>query len=247
MQRSDLLKANAAIFKIQGQALDRVAHKTCKVIVVGNPANTNAFIVSHYAKSIPKENFTALTRLDHNRAQGQLAKRLGVRVEDVEGTIIWGNHSITQYPDVSNVTIKDMPLKMEELGEEWIRSEFIPTVQNRGAAVIQARKLSSALSAAKAIIDQLKDWIYGTPPGKFVSMAVISDGSYSSPAGTYFSFPCTSKEGGAWEIVKGFSFDEDGKAMIAKTSAELIAEKEEADLCLINSPDLTAAASADEL
>jgi len=252
MQRKDLLKANAAIFKLQGQALDRVAHHGCKVVVVGNPANTNAYIVAHYAESLPRENITALTRLDQNRAQAlvndlsysvtnhlQLAKKLKVPLEQVSNVVVWGNHSNTQFPDVSHTQANGSSVK-SLLNSDYITQEFIPTVQNRGAQVIAARKLSSAMSAAKAIADHLHSLIHGTPSGQFVSMAVVSDGSYGSPAGIYFSLPClctgTNSE---YEIVQGLEMNEDARDRIALTAAELLAEREEAELCLVGSPDLT--------
>merc|ERR1711936_71352 len=181
MERKDLLAANVKIFKVQGQALDQYAKKTVKVLVVGNPANTNAFIMSHYAPSIPKDNFTAMTRLDQNRASAQLAQKAGVGVEQVKKCIIWGNHSSTQFPDASHATINGKSAA-EVIGDvDWIKDVFIPTVQKRGAAVIAARKLSSAMSAAKAASDHMKDWFQGTAAGKWVSMGVVSDGSYGAP------------------------------------------------------------------
>merc|ERR1711953_1353314 len=173
MERKDLLAANVKIFKVQGQALDQYAKKTVKVLVVGNPANTNAFIMSHYAPSIPKDNFTAMTRLDQNRASAQLAQKAGVGVEQVKKCIIWGNHSSTQFPDASHATINGKSAAEVIGDEDWIKNVFIPTVQKRGAAVIAARKLSSAMSAAKAASDHMKDWFQGT--SDFVSMGVFSD------------------------------------------------------------------------
>jgi malate dehydrogenase len=207
-------------------------------LVVGNPANTNAFIVSHYAKSIPKEQFSALTRLDHNRAHAQLAKKLGVGLEQISGMVIWGNHSNTQVPDVTHVKVNGEPVDIRsKLGNEYIDGTYVPLIQCRGASVIAARKLSSALSAAKAIADQLYSWLQGASSEGFVSMAVVSDGSYGSPSGTFFSFPCQCSNG-KWEIVQGLCLSEETKQMIVKTSEELIAERDEALLCLINSPDL---------
>lgn len=204
---------------------------------MGNPANTNAFIVSHYAKSIPRDNFSALTRLDHNRAHAQLAKKLGVPLEQVSGLVIWGNHSNTQVPDVTHVKVDGKPVDVpSKLGAEYVNEVYTPLIQCRGASVIAARKLSSAMSAAKAIADQLSSWLNGTD--EYVSMAVLSDGAYGSPAGTFFSFPCRCSNGN-WQIVQGLELTETVKKMIEKTSAELIAERDEAELCLVGSPDLT--------
>merc|ERR1712142_1018427 len=176
MERKDLLAANVKIFKVQGEAMDKHAKKSVKVLVVGNPANTNALICSHYAPSIPKENFSAMTRLDQNRAAAQLANKAGVGVADVKNVIIWGNHSSTQFPDAAHATISGKPAP-EVIGDaEWLKTVFLPTVQKRGAAVIAARKLSSAMSAAKAASDHMKDWFQGTD--SYVSMGVFSDGSY---------------------------------------------------------------------
>lgn len=226
MERKDLLAANVKIFKVQGQALDKFAKKTVKVLVVGNPANTNAFICSHYAPSIPKENFSAMTRLDQNRASAQLAAKVGVKVEDVKNVIIWGNHSSTQFPDASQAMVKGSPA-VGLVDEAWIQKEFVPTVQKRGAAVIAARKLSSAMSAAKAACDHMKDWFQGTPRGVWASMGVFSDGSYGTPAGVMFSFPVTITNG-RWEIVKGLVINDFAASMLAATGAELCEEREEA-------------------
>lgn len=204
MERKDLLAANVKIFKDQGEALDKYAKKSVKVLVVGNPANTNALVCSHYAPSIPKENFTAMTRLDQNRAQYQVAAKLGVGVIDVRNVIIWGNHSATQVPDVANASYTkngESKRALPDLDNNWVNNEFVPLVQKRGAAVIAARKLSSAMSAAKAACDHMRDWWQGTQSGSFVSMAVISDGSYGAPKGVIFSFPVTTS-GGQWTIVQ---------------------------------------------
>merc|ERR1712200_5294 len=203
MERKDLLAANVKIFKVQGQALDKYSNKNVKVLVVGNPANTNAFICSHYAPTIPKENFSAMTRLDQNRATAQVAIKLGVKIDDVKNVIIWGNHSSTQFPDATKA------------------------VQKRGAAVIAARKLSSAMSAAKAACDHMKDWFQGTPAGTWASMGVFSDGSYDTPKGVMFSFPVTISNG-KWEIVKNLANDDFGVKMLAATGKELQEEREEA-------------------
>jgi len=230
MERKDLLAANVKIFKVQGQALDQHAKKTVKVLVVGNPANTNSFIMSHYAPSIPKANFTAMTRLDQNRASAQLAQKAGVGVEKVKKCFIWGNHSSTQFPDASNATIDGKPASEVIGDEDWIKSVFVPTVQKRGAAVIAARKLSSAMSAAKAASDHMKDWFQGT--SELVSMGVFSDGSYGTPKDIMFSFPCTVKDG-KWSIVQGLPISDFAKEKLELTGKELLEEKEEAvKVCL---------------
>jgi len=230
MERKDLLAANVKIFKVQGQSLDQHAKKTVKVLVVGNPANTNSFIMSHYAPSIPKENFSAMTRLDQNRASAQLAQKAGVGVEKVKKCFIWGNHSSTQFPDASNATIDGKPASEVIGDEDWIKSVFVPTVQKRGAAVIAARKLSSAMSAAKAASDHMKDWFQGTT--EFVSMGVFSDGSYGTPKDVMFSFPCT-VQNGKWSIVQGLPISDFAKEKLELTGKELLEEKEEAvKVCL---------------
>jgi len=230
MERKDLLAANVKIFKVQGQALDQHAKKTVKVLVVGNPANTNSFIMSHYAPSIPKANFTAMTRLDQNRASAQLAQKAGVGVEKVKKCFIWGNHSSTQFPDASNATIDGKPASEVIGDEDWIKSVFVPTVQKRGAAVIAARKLSSAMSAAKAASDHMKDWFQGT--SELVSMGVFSDGSYGTPKDIMFSFPCTVQDG-KWSIVQGLPISDFAKEKLELTGKELLEEKEEAvKVCL---------------
>jgi len=230
MERKDLLAANVKIFKVQGQALDQYAKKSVKVLVVGNPANTNAFIMSHYAPSIPKANFTAMTRLDQNRAAAQLAQKAGVGVEQVKKCFIWGNHSSTQFPDASHATIGGKAASEVIGDEEWIKSVFIPTVQKRGAAVIAARKLSSAMSAAKAASDHMKDWFQGT--SDFVSMGVFSDGSYGTPQDVMFSFPCTVQDG-KWSIVQGLPINDLAREKLDITGKELLEEKEEAvKVCL---------------
>lgn len=230
MERKDLLAANVRIFKEQGQALDKVARKDVKVLVVGNPANTNAIICSKYAPSIPKENFTAMTRLDQNRAQSQLAAKIGVPVKDVKNVIIWGNHSSTQFPDPSNaiVTIggvqKPVPAAIND--EEYLKGAFVTTVQKRGAAVIAARKMSSALSAAKAASDHMKDWFLGSGD-RWVSMGVVSNGAYGTPADVVFSFPVTTSNG-KWKIVEGLTVSDFARVMLDATGKELAEEKEEA-------------------
>jgi len=224
MERKDLLAANVKIFKVQGEAMDKYAKKTVKVLVVGNPANTNALICSHYAPSIPKENFSAMTRLDQNRAAGQLALKLGKPVNNIKKVTIWGNHSSTQFPDASQATVDGQPLGLET---SWLESEFMPTVQKRGAAVIAARKLSSAMSAAKAASDHMKSWFSSTPADNWVSMGVFSDGSYGTPEGVMFSFPITIKDG-KWSIVQGLVMSDFAKEKLAVTGKELCEEREEA-------------------
>jgi malate dehydrogenase len=231
MERKDLLSANVKIFKVQGEALDKYAKKDVKVLVVGNPANTNALICSRYAPSIPKENFTAMTRLDQNRAQSQIAAKVGVPVANVSNVIIWGNHSSTQFPDASHATVivdgKSQPAIEAVKDGDWLRNVFVSTVQKRGAAVIAARKMSSAMSAAKAAADHMRDWHQGTPSNQFVSMGVVSDGSYCTPKGVVFSFPVTIKNG-KWEIVQGLQNDDFAKEMLGITGKELEEEKGEA-------------------
>ncbi|XP_050307898.1 malate dehydrogenase, cytoplasmic [Anthonomus grandis grandis] len=231
MERKDLLSANVKIFKVQGEALDQHAKKDVKVLVVGNPANTNALICSRYAPSIPKENFTAMTRLDQNRAQAQIAQKLKVPSRQVSNLIIWGNHSSTQVPDASHagVEINGSVLPVPEVVKDaaWLNSTFVETVQKRGAAVINARKMSSAMSAAKAASDHMRDWFMGTQPGKFVSMGVVSDGSYGAPKDVIFSFPVSIK-GGKWEIVKGLEINDFAKKLLEVTGKELEEERQEA-------------------
>nr|KAF6329047.1 malate dehydrogenase 1 [Pipistrellus kuhlii] len=232
MERKDLLKANVKIFKSQGAALDKYAKKSVKVIVVGNPANTNCLTASKSAPSIPKENFSCLTRLDHNRAKAQIALKLGVTSEDVKNVIIWGNHSSTQYPDVNHAKVK---LQGKEVGvyealknDSWLKGDFITTVQQRGAAVIKARKLSSAMSAAKAICDHIRDIWFGTPEGEFVSMGIISDGnSYGVPDDLLYSFPVTIKNK-TWKIVEGLPINDFSREKMDLTAKELSEEKETA-------------------
>lgn len=230
MERKDLLSANVRIFKEQGQALDKVAKKDVKVLVVGNPANTNALICSKYAPSIPKENFTAMTRLDQNRAQAQLAAKIGVRVQDVKNVVIWGNHSSTQFPDPFNaiVTIGGVKKSVTEAvgDDQYLTTTFVSTVQKRGAAVIAARKMSSALSAAKAASDHMRDWFLGTGD-RWVSMGVVSDGSYGTPRDVVFSFPVTIS-GGKWKIVEGLTISDYARKMLDETGKELSEEKDQA-------------------
>jgi malate dehydrogenase len=232
MLRKDLLTANAKIFRSQGLSLDKFAKKTVKVVVVGNPANTNAMICSHFAPSIPKENFTALTRLDHNRAKAQIAARVGVRSDAVKNVVIWGNHSSTQFPDVSHATVevegKTLPVYEAVNDDAWIEGDFITTVQGRGAAVLKARKLSSALSASKAVNDHVRDWWFGTPQDEWVSMAVMSDGSYGMPEGVVYSFPVRVSAGCKWAIVKDLPISDFAREKMEKTAKELEDEKQTA-------------------
>jgi len=232
MERKDLLKANVKIFKQQGEALEKGAKKSVKVVVVGNPANTNCFICKKYAPSIPAENFSCLTRLDQNRACAQVATRLGVSSQEVNNVIIWGNHSSTQFPDASkasvNINGKKQSVKDAVKDDAWLQNEFISTVQKRGAAVIAARKLSSAMSAAKAICDHLRDWWQGVPAGTYVSMGVVSDGSYGIEAGLVYSFPVLTKPDHSYEIIKNLSVDDFAQEKMEITMKELIEERDAA-------------------
>ncbi|XP_068182788.1 malate dehydrogenase, cytoplasmic-like [Antennarius striatus] len=230
MERKDLLKANGRIFKSQGEALDKYAKKSVKVLVVGNPANTNCLIAVKYAPSIPKENFSCLTRLDHNRARSQVAIRCHVPATDVKNVIIWGNHSSTQYPDVHHCVVNMSGNKVACFDavkdEEWLKGEFITTVQKRGAAVIKARKLSSAMSAAKAICDHLRDIWNGTPENDFISMGVYSSGNpYGVPDDLIYSFPVKIKDK-TWKIVDGLAINEFSRSKMDETAKELVEEKE---------------------
>jgi malate dehydrogenase len=231
MERKDLLSANVKIFKVQGQALDKHAKKDVKVLVVGNPANTNALICSHYAPSIPKQNFTAMTRLDQNRGRAQIAQRLKTDIENVKNVIIWGNHSATQFPDVGNASVKidgkEKPVVDAINDLAYLQGPFVECVQKRGAAVIAARKMSSAMSAAKAAADHVKDWWNGSQPGKYVSMGVVSDGSYGIAKDIVFSFPCEVKDK-QWKIVQGLKLDDFARGKLDITTKELLEEKEEA-------------------
>jgi len=226
MERADLLSANGAIFTVQGKALSDAAADDVKVLVVGNPANTNALIAMNNAPNVARERFTAMTRLDHNRAKAQLAAKAGVAVADVTRMTIWGNHSATQYPDVFHAEVGGKPA-FEAVGSDqaWLEGEFIPTVQQRGAAVIKARGLSSAASAANAAIDHMRNWARGTPEGDWVSMAVPSDGSYGVPDGLVSGFPCTAS-GGTYQIVPGLEVDDFSRGRIDASVAELAAERD---------------------
>ncbi|MCU4185065.1 malate dehydrogenase [Acidiferrimicrobium sp. IK] len=225
MERADLLQANGAIFTVQGKALSDNAASDIKVLVVGNPANTNALIAQQSAPNIPAERFTAMTRLDHNRALAQLSAKSGVPVSDISHMTIWGNHSATQYPDVYRARIGGKPAAEVINDEAWIEKDFIPTVQKRGAAIIEARGASSAASAASAAIDHVRDWVAGTPADDWVSMAIPSDGSYGIPEGLISSFPVTTKDG-AYSIVGGLDLDEFSRGRIDASAAELGEERD---------------------
>jgi malate dehydrogenase len=225
MERSDLLEANGGIFKPQGQALNDNAADDIKVLVVGNPANTNCLIAKSNAPDIPAERFTAMMRLDHNRALAQLSKKTGVPVKDIKRMAIWGNHSTTQYPHIFDATVDGRDAAEAVNDQAWLENDFIPTVQKRGAAVIEARGASSAASAANAAIDHVHDWLLGTPDGDWVSMAVASDGSYGVDEGLISSFPVTCS-GGAYEIVQGLELSDFARSRIDVSVNEL---KEERD------------------
>ena len=224
MERSDLLSANGAIFTAQGRALNDVAADDVKVLVTGNPANTNALIASRNAPDIPVERFNALTRLDHNRALTQLAAKVGCTVNDISHMTIWGNHSATQYPDLFNAKVGDKNAAELVDDQDWIESTFIPTVAKRGAAIIEARGLSSAASAANATVEHMRDWVLGTPEGDWVSMSVPSDGSYGVPEGLISSFPCTVADG-QYSIVQGLEVNEFSRGKIDASVAELMDER----------------------
>jgi len=225
MERKDLLEANGAIFTVQGKALSDNAAKDIKVLVVGNPANTNALIAMHNAPNIPGERFTAMTRLDQNRAMAQLAAKAGRPVTDVTDMTIWGNHSATQYPDVFRAKIGGKPAN-EVIGDDaWVEKEFIPAVQQRGAAIIEARGASSAASAASAAINHVHDWVLGTPSGSWVSMAIPSDGSYGVPEGLISSFPVRCS-GGNYKVVEGIGIEEFSRGRIDASVAELGEERD---------------------
>ncbi len=224
MERKDLLEANAAIFSAQGQALNAVAKRDVKVLAVGNPANTNALITQRNAPELDPRNFTAMTRLDHNRALAQLANQVGCHSTEIRGLAVWGNHSATQYPDISHCTIQGRPAA-EQVEHAWVKDTFIPTVQQRGAAIIKARGASSAASAASAAIDHMRDWALGTPEGEWTSMAVPSDGSYGIEPGLIYSFPVICR-GGDYEIVQGLSVDDFSRARMDETATELAEERD---------------------
>ncbi|HET7174286.1 MAG TPA: malate dehydrogenase [Nocardioidaceae bacterium] len=224
MERGDLLEANGGIFKPQGQAINARAASDVRVLVTGNPANTNALIAMSNAPDVPPERFAALTRLDHNRAVAQLAAKAGAAVTDVTRMTIWGNHSATQYPDLFHAEVGGKPATEVIADQDWIEGELIPTVQKRGAAIIEARGASSAASAANATCDCARDWLHGTPAGDWTSMAVRSDGSYDVPEGLVYSYPVTTS-GGDWSIVPGLAIDEFSRARMDATAAELETER----------------------
>jgi malate dehydrogenase len=225
MERSDLLEANGAIFTGQGNALNAHAADDVRVAVTGNPANTNALIAMSNAPDIPRERFSALTRLDHNRAVAQLANKTGASVSDITKMTIWGNHSATQYPDIFHAEVRGANAAETVDDQQWLENDFIPTVQKRGAAIIDARGASSAASAASATIDAARDWLRGTATGTWTSMAVVSDGSYGVPEGLISSFPVTTSDG-TWEIVPGLDINDFSRARIDASTAELADERD---------------------
>lgn len=234
MVRADLLKANAKIFEGQGKALNEYASRNVKVLVVGNPANTNALITAHFAPDIPKENICAMTRLDQNRAMSLLSSRTGTGISQIKNITIWGNHSKTQYPDVNNAVVEDYPqeglttpVRAVVNDDQWLNTEFIKRIQYRGKEIIDARGASSAASAANAAVDSMRSWILGTEPGEWVSMAVPSDGSYGIPKGIVYSMPCVCKNG-SYQVVSGLKLDDFSREKMRLTAEELLAEKEAA-------------------
>ena len=234
MERKDVLGKNVAIYKAQAAALASKAKRDVKIVVVANPANTNAKILAKFARSIPKTNITCLTRLDHNRALAQLSERSGKPTREVKNTIIWGNHSSTQYPDVNHATIGGKPARDVVGDDAYLDGNFVDVVRKRGAAIIEARKLSSALSAASSVCDHLYDWIYGTKEGEWTSMGVVSDGSYGIPEGLVYSFPVTCT-GGKWQIVQGLNIDERSRKLMDESAQELTEEFAVAEECLAES------------
>jgi malate dehydrogenase len=235
MERSDLLEANGGIFKPQGEAINERAADDVKVLVVGNPANTNCLIAMSNAPDVPRERFTAMTRLDHNRAVAQLAKKAGAPVSEITNMTIWGNHSTTQYPDLFHAEVRGEPAAEMVNDQRWLEEEFIPTVAKRGAAVIEARGASSAASAASAGVGHVHDWALGTPQGDWVSMSVPSDGSYGVEEGVISSFPCTCS-GGEWKVVEGLEIDDFSRGRIEHSVDELKEERDAvAELGLLRS------------
>jgi malate dehydrogenase len=224
MERGDLLEANGAIFTVQGEALSEVAADDVRVLVTGNPANTNALIALSNAPDIPRDRFSALTRLDHNRALAQLAKKTRTSVADLAKMTIWGNHSATQYPDIFHAEVNGRNAAEVVGDQDWLENDFIPTVQKRGAAIIDARGASSAASAANATVDAARDWLFGTPDSDWVSMAVESDGSYDVPKGLVSSFPVVTRDGN-WEIVQSLDIDDFSRGRIDASTAELAEER----------------------
>ncbi|HLF97977.1 MAG TPA: malate dehydrogenase [Methylococcaceae bacterium] len=224
MERKDLLQINAGIFAVQGQALGEVAKPGVKALVVGNPANTNALIALHNARSLEPCNFSAMTRLDHSRAVSLLAQHCGARVDEVRRVAIWGNHSTTQYPDLHHAEVRGRQA-LELVAPEWYEEDYIPTVQQRGAAVIQARGKSSAASAANAAISHLRDWVYGTPQDDWTSAALPGAGAYGIAPDIFYSYPVASA-GGAWRIVEGLDIDEFSRERMRITERELLEERD---------------------
>ncbi|WOG27164.1 malate dehydrogenase [Endozoicomonas sp. 8E] len=227
MERADLLEANAVIFAEQGKALNEVANRDVKALVVGNPANTNCLILSRNAPDLDPSQFCAMTRLDHNRAKGILGNKLGVNPSDIDGVCVWGNHSPTMYPDVHHATVLGEESAISKIDEKWYKEDFTPRIQKRGAEIIEWRGLSSAASAAQAALDHMRDWALGSN-GEIVSMGIISDGSYGVAKGIYYSFPCVC-EFGSYQIVQGLEINEYGQSMMKKTEEELLSEKAAVD------------------
>ena len=225
MERADLLEANGGIFKPQGEAIAAHADDSVRVLVVGNPANTNALIAMNAASDVPRERFTAMTRLDHNRAVGQLAKKVGCQVSDITNMAVWGNHSPTMYPDLWNARVKGEVAAEVVNDQDWIENDFLPTVGKRGAAIIDARGSSSAASAANAAVDHVHDWVQGTLDDDWVSMAVSSDGSYGVEEDIISSFPCRCS-GGEWEIVQGLELNDFSRSKLEATVNELVEERD---------------------
>lgn len=224
MERSDLLSANGGIFGPQGEAINAAAADDIKVLVVGNPANTNALIAASHAGDVPASRFSAMTRLDHNRALAQLAAKASCHVTDIDKVTVWGNHSSTQYPDLTQATVNGAPIPEILADRTWVEEDFIPTVAGRGAAVIAARGASSAASAASAAVDHVRDWCLGVKGSTWTSASIMSDGSYGVPEGIISSFPCTC-EGGEWRIVQGLDIDDFSRARIDASAAELLEER----------------------
>jgi malate dehydrogenase len=225
MERKDLLDANGKIFAPQGKALSEVASRDVKVLVVGNPANTNCLIAMKNAPKLKPANFTSMMRLDHNRALSQAGQRIGKPVSSVRKMTVWGNHSATQYPDIFQAEVDGRKIWPQINDQAWLEKHFIPTIQKRGAAIIDARGLSSAASAANAAIDHVRDWIYGTPEGDWVSMGIPADGSYGIAEGVLYGYPCTCR-GGRYEIVKGIDLSEFSRAGMQATLKELHEERD---------------------
>jgi len=234
MERKDLMEKNIAIFKAMGQAVEKHASDNIKVLVVGNPANTNALVMSHFAPKVPKKNFTAMTRLDHHRAQGQIAKRANADVKNVKNVIIWGNHSSTQFPDVSHGTVNGSPIREVIKDDGWLNGDFVEMIQKRGAAIIAARKASSALSAARAAVRHMRSWFVGTEPGEYVSMGVLSDGNpYGIQAGIMYSFPCKCANG-EWSVVGGLDVNNSFSQQKMKATEAELADERNLAMSLVN-------------